>query len=103
MNRVRVTVAWISPTEQELVSLELPAGTTVTLAIAASKLASSYNLTLNTLRIGINGHLARLESDVVDGDRIEIYRPLIVDPKDARRARSTAIQKKGRPVEKNRS
>jgi len=52
---VRVTVAWITPTEQELVSLELPAGTTVASAIAASKLASSYTLSLHVARVGING------------------------------------------------
>jgi putative ubiquitin-RnfH superfamily antitoxin RatB of RatAB toxin-antitoxin module len=101
MNPVRVTVAWISPTEQDVVSIELPARATVALAIAASKFASSYKFSLDTVRVGINGHLARLDSDVADGDRVEIYRPLIVDPKDARRARSSAIQKKGRPVEKN--
>ena len=90
---MHVIVAWISPTEQDLVPLELPAGTTVALAIAASKLASGYKLSLDIERVGINGRLARLDSTIADGDRIEIYRPLVVDPKEARRARGNASRK----------
>ena len=93
MNPVRVAVAWISPKEQEVVSLELPAGATVASAISASKLASSYKLSLDTARVGINGRIARLDSKIADGDRIEVYRPLIIDPKEARRARGNASRK----------
>jgi putative ubiquitin-RnfH superfamily antitoxin RatB of RatAB toxin-antitoxin module len=90
---MRVTVAWLSATEQEVVPLELPAGATVAVAIAGSKLADSYKLCLDTLRVGINGRLARLDSKIEGGDRIEIYRPLVVDPKVARRARGNANRK----------
>src|SRR5438105_8062499 len=88
MSTVRITVAWVSPPTEELVPLILPVGATIADAIAASKLSSSYGIDLATARVGINGRLARLDTKVADGNRIEIYRPLIVDPKEARRTRA---------------
>ena len=98
MRVVRVTVAWASPAAQELVPVILPDGATVATAVAASKLSDGYGLNLAILRVGINSRPARLDSVLADGDRVEIYRPLIVDPKEARRARahSKLVPKKRR-------
>jgi putative ubiquitin-RnfH superfamily antitoxin RatB of RatAB toxin-antitoxin module len=100
MTRLHVTVAWASPAAQELVTVILPEGTTVADAFAASKLSDGYGSIVAIDRIGINGRLARIDSVLTDGDRVEIYRPLIADPKEIRRARarSKPVPKKpGRP------
>ena len=79
--RVRVVLAW--PRCFEVAELELPAGARVADAIAASGLPLD----------GIDGQAVfgeRAEPDapLADGDRIELLRPLVADPKDARRRRA---------------
>lgn len=90
MTEIRVVVAWATPAHQELVPVTLTAGATVERAIDASGLTTRYSIDLRAMRVGINGRLARLDAPVTDGDRIEIYRPLIADPKTVRRARAGA-------------
>ncbi len=85
--RVEVVYA-VSADEQCVVAVELAAGETVESAVRASGLLSRYpaiDLTRNA--VGIFGERVTLDRVVEDGDRVEIYRPLIADPKEARRAR----------------
>ena len=63
-----------------VVNVDLPAGATVRDALAASGLQGQA--------CGIFGKRVALDQPLADGDRVEIYRPLIVDPKDARRMRA---------------
>lgn len=84
--RVRVEVAAAWPDRQVVVSVELPAGSMVADAIRASGLEQRFpDLDVRADHVGIFGMLCRLEQVVGDGDRIELYRPLKLDPKEVRR------------------
>ena len=67
--------------------LELPAGSSVADALRASGFLEVHGLALDSLRCGVWGRVQPLEHALRDGDRVEIYRPLTVDPKEARRLR----------------
>ena len=87
-------VAWAVPEDQYLVVVTVPMGTTVLGALEASGLCHRIdelkNVSLETLRLGVFGEHVKSPADqtVRQGDRIEIYRPLQIDPKQARRARA---------------
>ena len=85
---LRVEVAFALPTEQVLLTVDVPAGATVETAIRASGVVERCPaLDRGVNRVGIFGKLARLDTPLREGDRVEIYRPLTVDPKEARRRR----------------
>ena len=72
----------------ELTQLELAAGTTVLQALRASHLLERHpEIDLASLKVGIWGRLKPLSELLRDRDRVEVYRPLKVDPKEARRQR----------------
>ena len=71
----------------DLCSLEVEPGTTLAQALAASGLLERHALKLDGLRLGIWGKLKEASTVLRARDRIEIYRPLLVDPKEARRQR----------------
>jgi len=91
---LRIELAW-SPAPREVLTLALvlPPGSTVADALRASGWLEAHGLALEALRCGIWGRLQTPEHALRDGDRIELYRPLIVDPKEARRLR---YKKQGR-------
>ena len=66
----------------------LPAGATVADAVAASGLRRALRRCLRRSRYAIHGQRARPETPLVDGDRIELTRPLVADAKAIRRARA---------------
>ena len=70
-----------------MVTLELTAGCTVADALRFSRLLERHGLTLDGLRCGVWGRVQPLDALLRDGDRVELYRPLSVDPKEARRLR----------------
>lgn len=78
------------PREMRLVALSLPAGATVAGALRASGLFEAAGIDLSTLHVGIWGRKATLDAVLREGDRIECYRALKVDPKEARRVRYRA-------------
>ena len=81
--RVRVLVAWSDgPRQAQEVALELPAPATL-----ADALAQAGVPVLGTHETGIWGRLAKPGQALQDGDRVEVYRALKVDPKVARRER----------------
>ena len=87
--RLAVEVVVATPDRQELLSLVVDAGATVAEAIAASGIASRFPaLDLGALPTGIWGKLVSRQRRVADGDRIELYRPLEIDPREARRDRA---------------
>ena len=74
--------------EVDCVDLQLPAGTTLVEALRASGVLERHrDIELATAKAGIWGKLAALDTPLRDGDRVELYRPLAVDPKEARRLR----------------
>lgn len=83
-----------SADEQRAVAVELPAGATVENAIRASDLPARYpEIDLTQNAVGIFGERVTLDHVVEDGDRVEIYRSLIADPKEVRRQRASEKRK----------
>ena len=79
---MRVSVAYTEPMQQVWLSLEVPESSTVLQAIETSGILSRYpELDLKKNKVGIFGKLAKLNAALLDGDRVEIYRPITVDPK----------------------
>jgi len=77
------------PERQELVSLEVNAGTTLADAISLSGLPEKFDgFEVDLRRVGIFGQKASPDQVLREGDRVEIYRPLIADPKEVRRQRA---------------
>lgn len=88
---LRVEVAFATPHAQVMIETRVPPATTVAEAIRLSGILGrcpEIDLAKNT--VGIFGERARLDDVVQDGDRVEIYRPLIADPKEERRRRARA-------------
>ena len=95
--RIRVEVAYALPERQLIVPLEAPAGVTVEEAIARSGILDEFpEIDLGEQKVGIFGKAATPGTVLSDGDRVEIYRALIADPKEARRKRAA----KGKPMRK---
>ncbi|MEI7996521.1 MAG: RnfH family protein [Methylococcaceae bacterium] len=84
-----VEVAYAKPEQQEIVALKMPEGTTAEQAILASGLLNSFpEIDGADLKVGIFGSVCKLDRPLRQDDRVEIYRPLIHDPKEARRQRA---------------
>ena len=93
-----VDVVYALPQRQELVRLRLAAGSTVRQAIEASGLPQKYpDIDLAKGKVGVFGKLSKMDTVLRDRDRVEIYRPLIADPKEVRkkRAEEGKVMKKG--------
>ncbi|HKQ27173.1 MAG TPA: RnfH family protein [Burkholderiales bacterium] len=87
MASLRVEVVYALAREADAVSLRLPSGATAADAVRASGLLEKYSGIAHA-KIGIYGKLVSADTRLVDGDRVEIYRPLRLDPKEARRRRA---------------
>ncbi len=87
------------PGEVDAIQLNLPPGATVHDAVRLSGVLTRHpSIDLAQRRFGIWGKLIGLETRLRDQDRVEIYRPLAVDPKEARRLRHAKQRKlKARP------
>ena len=85
---MRVEVAYSpAPRQVQVVTLDLAAGCSVADALRASGLLERHALALEGLRCGVWSRVQPLDTLLRDGDRVELYRPLSVDPKEARRLR----------------
>jgi len=86
---IKVEVVLAMPERQVLVALEVALGTTVAEAISQSAVPEMFEgFELDLTRVGIFGNKASPEQVLQAGDRVEIYRPLIADPKEVRRQRA---------------
>lgn len=89
MAEVRVQVCYALPEHQWLCDVLLPEGATLLQAVQASGLLQEVpGLVLDPARVGIHGKLKAPDTVLRDRDRVEIYRPLIADPKESRRRRA---------------
>ncbi|MGH8494135.1 MAG: RnfH family protein [Moraxellaceae bacterium] len=94
---INIEVVYALPDEQVLLALTLPADSTIPDAVRASGLATRFPEIQNeATRYGIFG---KIEKDPATrtlhaGDRVEIYRPLLIDPKEARKARAAKAKAK---------
>ena len=88
---LRVELAWSpAPRQVTTMRLTLPAGSTLADAIGLS------GINTDGLQCGIWGRLRALDDSLRDGDRIELFRPLQVDPKEARRLRYKKQARRGK-------
>lgn len=97
-NNISVEVAYALPHQQLIIPVQVAPETTAEQAILASGIIKKFpEIDLSKNQIGIFGKLARLETVLRSMDRVEIYRPLIADPKEVRkqRAEEGKIMKKG--------
>lgn len=87
--KIAVEVAYALPEKQYLLRVTLEEGATIAQAIEASGLlALRTDIDLARNKVGIFSRPAKLQDNVQDGDRVEIYRPLTADPKALRRMRA---------------
>jgi putative ubiquitin-RnfH superfamily antitoxin RatB of RatAB toxin-antitoxin module len=95
---VSVEVIYALKDRQELVALKLPAGVTAGEAVERSGLLGKYpEIDLAKNKLGVFAKLVKPDAVLRDRDRVEIYRPLIADPKEVRkkRAAESKVMKKG--------
>ncbi|MDR2366358.1 MAG: RnfH family protein [Zoogloeaceae bacterium] len=86
---LRVEVVYALPEKQEIVSLRLPPGSCLRAALEASGLLRKYpEIDPENGKFGIFSKLAKVDAPLRDRDRVEIYRPLIADPKQIRQQRA---------------
>jgi hypothetical protein len=95
--RIRVEVAYALRDRQSLTTVEMEEGGTVNEAIRRSGVLAAFpEIDLRRGKVGIFGRLVSLGTPVRDGDRVEIYRSLIAEPKQARRERAQRAQQRPR-------
>ncbi|MDH5360004.1 MAG: RnfH family protein [Gammaproteobacteria bacterium] len=89
-NKILIEVAYALPQEQVLLSLEVDEGTTLEQAVVLSGILQQFpDIELGkTNKVGIFGKLGKLDTVLREKDRVEIYRPLIADPKAVRKKRA---------------
>lgn len=84
-NSLQIEVAYVTPTVQNIANIAVDAGCTIRQAILSSKLLDGD---IDALIVGIFGKRRSLDYELQNGDRVEIYSPLLIDPKQARRDRA---------------
>lgn len=96
---IKVELIYALPNEQKLLKLAVEEGSTIKAVIEQSDILEIHpELKLDEIKFGIFSRLADLSHVVRDFDRIEIYRPLVIDPMEARRLRAPIRRKKHSPV-----
>jgi uncharacterized protein len=87
--KMRIEIAYAGPQGIYLREVLLPPGATVAMALQASDLERAVpNLDLDSSPVGIHGRKVRRDHVLRDGDRVEVYRALRIDPMQARRLRA---------------
>lgn len=96
-DQIQIEVAYATPERQQIIPLRVTAGTTVADAIEQSNIKHYFaEIDLEQQKVGIWSKAVKLDHELRDGDRIEIYRPLIADPKAVRRRRADQAKDEGR-------
>ena len=86
--RISVEIVYADPQKQILRKVEVAADSTVADALAASGIVADLPHGFVPAALGIFGRLVTAQTRLASGDRIELYRPLTADPKEARRRRA---------------
>ncbi|WP_416192663.1 RnfH family protein [Neisseria sp. CCUG12390] len=85
---LNIEIVYGLPDKQVLKTMQVAEGTTIRQAALQSGLENEFSdLDLNTAKLGIFGKAVKDDTVLREKDRIEIYRPLLIDPKEARRRR----------------
>ena len=90
-DKISIELVFAAADSQMLIDVKLTPGATIADAIAASGIVDEFpQHALLTLPVGIWGHLAAADQVLRDGDRVEIYRELLIDPMESRRLKASA-------------
>ncbi|MFT5220465.1 MAG: putative ubiquitin-RnfH superfamily antitoxin RatB of RatAB toxin-antitoxin module [Planctomycetota bacterium] len=88
-DNITIEVAYATPQKQKIISLEVKAGESVRIAVKHSGMVDHFpEIDIESCDLGVFGKLVKEDYPLEQGDRIEIYRPLIADPKEVRRQRA---------------
>jgi putative ubiquitin-RnfH superfamily antitoxin RatB of RatAB toxin-antitoxin module len=91
---ILIEIVYVTPLQQHLVTCHLPEGSTIEQAILVSNILSDCpEIDLKINKVGIFNKRKELQAIVREGDRVEIYRPLIIDPNTARLKRALKNKK----------
>ena len=94
---ITVEVAYARPDTQLILSVDIPVNATVEEAITLSGVLERFpEIDLTTNKVGVFGKLTKLSANLRPKDRVEIYRPLIADPKEVRRQRAAIGKRTGK-------
>jgi len=95
MEKIFVEVIYALPEKQELITLDVEQGTTAEQAVKLSGVLENFpKIDLVKNKLGIFGKAVKADEVLRDKDRVEIYRPLIADPKESRRKRAEKKESK---------
>jgi putative ubiquitin-RnfH superfamily antitoxin RatB of RatAB toxin-antitoxin module len=88
---MEIEVAYATPDKQILLSMDVPVGCTVAEAISLSGIREEFpDMELDSKAVGIFSRKVSMDHELKEGDRVEIYRPLVADPKEMRKQRARA-------------
>lgn len=94
-DQITVQVSYARPDEQVVIEIKLNQNTTLRQAILSSGILERFpEINLQVNKVGIFGKLKDLDQCLSHRDRVEIYRPLVADPKEVRRKRATTNAEK---------
>jgi len=87
-NTMRIEVAYALANEQLILPVDVPVDATIEEAVQLSGIAKKFDdINLDKLLVGVFGTQKKLYDTLREGDRVELYRDLIIDPKQARKNR----------------
>jgi len=96
-DKIQIEVVYGLPNKQALLALSVERGTSVEEAINASDIIKTFSeIDLSVNKVGIWNRAVKLTQVLEDLDRIEIYRPLLADPKEVRKRRAEKAKEEGR-------
>jgi putative ubiquitin-RnfH superfamily antitoxin RatB of RatAB toxin-antitoxin module len=95
MIMMKVEVCYALPDQQRIISLEVEEGATVLQAVEQSGIDQLFpDIDITSAKMGVFGKVVAkpAETGLQEGDRVEIYRPLIADPKEVRKTRAAKVK-----------
>lgn len=91
--KIHVEVAYALPGKQAILGLDVPEGTTALEAAQQSGIADRFEgIDLENAKLGIFASVVSPRQVLREGDRVEIYRPLVADPKEVRKERAARVK-----------
>ena len=94
-NTIGVEVAYALPHKQAIVEVRVAAGATALEAAQQSGITDKFDgIDLDNAKFGVFGKVVSPGQALREGDRVEIYRPLIADPKEVRKARAARAKER---------
>lgn len=97
LEQLAIEVVYGTPTRQEIINCVVAIDTTIEQAILSSGIIEEFpEIDLAVNNVGIWNRAAKLTDKVKDLDRIEVYRPLLADPKEVRKRRAEKAKEEGR-------